>query len=188
MGCTADPWGAAQARYQCRPNHRGQVHGNEKTAAVARLEDLPAQSRGRHRRNGHVCRADGVVSIALRTFDPTACAPGAAVVGGNSPSEHPMGRTAIDRSVRLEGRTAIPYSFATEIVPMGTPSFGVLGLWAFETDRSRRARHGRTLALHIAPHELRELRVDLDGADFTRLLRCHWYLIGASGPTCSNRH
>ena len=35
---------------------------------------------------------------------------GATVVGGNSPSVRPMGRTAIDRSVRLEGRTAIPYS------------------------------------------------------------------------------
>src|SRR6516162_3197124 len=68
MGRPADPWGATQARYQCRPNHRGQVHGNEKTAALARLEDLPAQSRRRHRRNGHVCRADGVVSIALRAL------------------------------------------------------------------------------------------------------------------------
>src|SRR6516162_2920009 len=110
MGRPADPWGATQARHQCRPNHRGQVHGNEKTATLARLEDLPAQSCRRHRRNGHVCRTDGVVSIALRAFDPAACAPGAAVVGGNSPSERPMGRTAIDRSIRLEGRTAIPYS------------------------------------------------------------------------------
>ena len=55
---------------------------------------------------------------------------------------HPSAQwVAPKRSVGMPHRDTL---FATEIVPMGTPSFGVLGLWAFETDRSRRARHGRT--------------------------------------------
>src|SRR5215471_15822042 len=49
MRRAADTSRAAQARYLCRPDHRSKVHGEEKTAAVAGLEDLPLQSRGRHR-------------------------------------------------------------------------------------------------------------------------------------------
>jgi len=47
---------------------------------------------------------------ALRAIDSTACAPGAAVAGRNHPSERPMDRTAIDRSVWLEGVAALSYS------------------------------------------------------------------------------
>ena len=59
-----------QVRYQCRPDYRGKIHDEETTGAVARPKDLPLQSRGRHHRRGHVCRAN-----CSTAFGPAACAP-----------------------------------------------------------------------------------------------------------------
>jgi hypothetical protein len=53
--------------------------------------------------------AHDLVPTAIRASDFAACSPGAAVVGGNSPSERPMDRAATDRSVRLEGNAAISH-------------------------------------------------------------------------------
>src|SRR5262249_2538712 len=45
VGCPAHPRRAAQAGLCGRPVDGGQVHGPTMRAAIARLEDLPAQSR-----------------------------------------------------------------------------------------------------------------------------------------------
>src|ERR1700704_6979076 len=44
----------------------------------------------------------------------------------------------------MVGRKRRDISSAIAIASMGKPSFDVWEPWAFETDRSRRARHGRT--------------------------------------------
>ena len=65
------------------------------------------------------------------------------MAGRDRASERPMDRTAIDRSLRLEGDAAISHS-RSGLLPMARSSFGAFGRWAFATDRSRRDRHGRT--------------------------------------------
>src|ERR1019366_4237771 len=45
MGSAADPRRVAQARNRCRADERGQVYGQSTRTTVARLEDVPAQSR-----------------------------------------------------------------------------------------------------------------------------------------------
>ncbi len=45
------------------------------------------------------------------------------------------------------------------------------GRSAFETARRLRARRGKTLALHNAPHELIELRPTAEAMEFARFLR-----------------
>jgi hypothetical protein len=42
LGSTADPRRTAQAWHRCRADHRGKIHGEEKAATVAGLEDLSA--------------------------------------------------------------------------------------------------------------------------------------------------
>jgi hypothetical protein len=44
LGSATDPWRTAQAWHRCRADHRGKIHGQEKAAAIAGLEDLSAQS------------------------------------------------------------------------------------------------------------------------------------------------
>ena len=58
VGRTSHPRRNGQARHRPWPNQRCQVYGAKKRTAVARLEDLPAQSCGWHRRDGPVCRSD----------------------------------------------------------------------------------------------------------------------------------
>ncbi len=59
-------------RHRCRTDHGRKVHGEEKAAAVARLEDLPSQSRRRHRIDGLVPGPDDLVSAVVRVSDPAA--------------------------------------------------------------------------------------------------------------------
>src|SRR5262249_39403253 len=42
VGSSADPRRAAQTRHRCRADHRGKIHGQAKTAPIARLEDFPS--------------------------------------------------------------------------------------------------------------------------------------------------
>src|SRR5262245_30352360 len=56
---------------------RPPLHGEEEVTTVARLEDISSQPCGWYCIDGHVRRADGIVSIAVRIFDPGACPPGA---------------------------------------------------------------------------------------------------------------
>src|SRR5882757_10039426 len=51
VGSAADPWRTPQARHRYRTDQRGQVHGQAKRPAIARLEDVPSQSCRRHRRD-----------------------------------------------------------------------------------------------------------------------------------------
>src|SRR5258705_12397515 len=69
MGSAADPWRVAQARHRNRADECGQVYGQAARPAVPRMEDIPPQSRRRHRRDGSVRRADNLVSSALWTAD-----------------------------------------------------------------------------------------------------------------------
>src|SRR5215204_6222790 len=95
---------------RCRTDHRGKIYGERETGAVARLENLPSQSCRRDCIDRHVCCANDLVSIAVWSIDPAACAPGAGVAGCDSASECAMDRTATDGSLRLEGDAAISRS------------------------------------------------------------------------------
>src|SRR3984957_13948395 len=64
VGSAADPWRVAQARHRDRPVQRRQVHGQAKTPAVPRVENLYPQPRGWDRCDGSVRRADNLVSPA----------------------------------------------------------------------------------------------------------------------------
>src|SRR5712664_4056197 len=48
LGSTAHSWRTAQAWHRCRADHRGKIHGQEKAATVAGLEDFYAQPHRRH--------------------------------------------------------------------------------------------------------------------------------------------
>src|SRR5262249_50721331 len=70
-------WGAdtrrtAQARHRRRTDHGRKVHGEEKDAAVAGLEDLPSQSCRRHRVDGSVPGPHHLVSAVVWLADLTA--------------------------------------------------------------------------------------------------------------------
>src|SRR6202035_5818592 len=45
VGSASDPWRVAQARHRDRPDQRRQIHGQAKTPAVPRVENLYPQSR-----------------------------------------------------------------------------------------------------------------------------------------------
>src|SRR5262245_10212241 len=49
LGRTAHPRRVAQARYRCRPDDRGKIHGEEQAATVTGLEDVSSQSYRCHR-------------------------------------------------------------------------------------------------------------------------------------------
>jgi hypothetical protein len=54
---------------RCRADHGGKIHGEEKTATVAGLEDLSAQSCRRHCVDGFVRRPDDLVSAVVWISD-----------------------------------------------------------------------------------------------------------------------
>src|SRR6202040_2945018 len=49
LGRTTDSWRASQARHRSRTNHRCKVYGEGKATTVPRVEDVPSESRRRHR-------------------------------------------------------------------------------------------------------------------------------------------
>jgi transposase InsO family protein len=57
VGSAPDSWRTAQARDQCRSDHGCKIHGQEKAATVAGLEDLSSQSRRWYRVDRYVCRS-----------------------------------------------------------------------------------------------------------------------------------
>src|SRR5436190_2315659 len=69
LGSTADPRRTAQAWHRCRADHRGKIHGEEKAAAVAGLEDLPAQSCRGHCVDGFVRSPDDLVPTVVWISD-----------------------------------------------------------------------------------------------------------------------
>jgi hypothetical protein len=78
--------------------HRGEVHGEKTTAAVAGLEDLCSQSRRRHRVDRHLRGADDLVWASSH---PAAVTPRASVAGCDSPSQWGMACPSTDRGLRL---------------------------------------------------------------------------------------
>jgi hypothetical protein len=55
---------------ECRADHRGKIHGEEKAATVAGLEDLSAQSCRRHCVDGFVRSPDDLVSAVVWISQP----------------------------------------------------------------------------------------------------------------------
>ena len=72
LGSTPDTRRTAQAWHRCRADHSRKVHGEEKAATVARLEDLSSQSCRRHRIDGSVRGPDDLVSAVVWLPDPAA--------------------------------------------------------------------------------------------------------------------
>src|ERR1700726_1018840 len=96
VGSAADPWRTPQARHRDRPDQRGQVHGQAKTPAVPRLEDVHSQPRGWDRCDGSVRRADNLVSPAHGARPATY-----SVVWRHSASNRRMDRKPGHASMRL---------------------------------------------------------------------------------------
>src|ERR1700675_4389590 len=69
MGRTTASWRASQARHRCRTNHRCKVYGERKATAVPRVEDVPSQSRRRHRVDGPIRGSDHLIPTALWVAD-----------------------------------------------------------------------------------------------------------------------
>ena len=68
VGSAADSRRTAQAWDRYRPDHGCKIHGPEKAATVARLEDLPSQSCPRYRVDRPVCRPHDFVSPVVCSF------------------------------------------------------------------------------------------------------------------------
>jgi hypothetical protein len=101
LGSTADPRRTAQAWHRCRADHPGKIHGEEKAATVARLENLFAQSCRRYRVDGFIRSADDLVSAVVRISDLAAFPPRASVAGCDRTPERPLDCPSTDRSLRL---------------------------------------------------------------------------------------
>src|SRR5436305_1586243 len=86
---------------------RGKIHGEEKAATAAGLEDLSAQSCRRHRVDGFVRSPDDLVSAVEWIFDLAAFPPRASVAGRDRTSERPLDCPSADPSVRLATGAAI---------------------------------------------------------------------------------
>src|SRR5260221_7486205 len=96
LGSAADPRRTAQAWHRCWADHRGEIHGEEKAATVAGLEDLSAQSCRRHCVDGFVRSADDLVSAVVWISDPAALPPRACVAGCDCTPERPLDCQATD--------------------------------------------------------------------------------------------
>ena len=72
---------------RCQADDCSKIHGKEKAATVARLENLPSQSRRRYRIDRPVRRPHDFVSAAVRTSGPAAFAAGTFVVGCDGTSK-----------------------------------------------------------------------------------------------------
>src|SRR6516164_2832344 len=107
LGSTADPRRTAQAWHLCRADHRGKIHGEEKAATVAGLEDLSAQSCRRHCVDGFVRSPDDLVSAVVWISDLAAFPPPASVAERDRAAERPLDCPSADRSVRLATGAAI---------------------------------------------------------------------------------
>src|SRR6516165_6629421 len=85
-----------------RPVHT-QVYGKEQEAAVARVEDVSAQSCRRDCIDRPVCGSDDLVSAAVRVTDPEARAPRNPVSCGDRASQCGMDKSATDGGLWLGG-------------------------------------------------------------------------------------
>jgi hypothetical protein len=86
-GCPADPRRTAQARYRCWADECNQVHGAAEAPAVPGLEDYPAQSCRRNRRDGPFRGADDLVPASVWPADLAPRSPPDPVAGGHRASD-----------------------------------------------------------------------------------------------------
>src|SRR5258708_39235698 len=110
VGSAADSWRVAYARHRCWTDERGQIYGQETRTTVARLEDVPAQSRGRDRCDGYVRRADNLVSPALWIADHGARPATYSVVWRHSASDRRMDRKSGHASMRMGAGSPLSHS------------------------------------------------------------------------------
>ena len=110
VGSATDPWRAPQARHRNRTDQRGQVYGQAKRPAIARLEDVPSQSCRRHRRDGSVRRTDNLVSFALWLIDHGAWSTTDFMVWRHSASDRRMDRKSDHGSLRLGTSSPLSHS------------------------------------------------------------------------------
>src|SRR6516225_2224198 len=110
LGSTADPRRAAQAWHRCRADHRGQIHGEEKGATIAGVEDLSAQSCRRHCVDGFVRSPDDLVPAVIWISDLAAFPPPASVAGCDCTAERLLECPSTDRSLRLATDATISHS------------------------------------------------------------------------------
>src|SRR6201995_771465 len=108
VGSAADAWRTPQARHRYRTDQRGQVHGQAKRPAIARLEDVPPQPRRWDRCDGSVRRADNLVSSALWLVDCGAWSTADFMVWRHSASDRRLDRKS-DHGIRRLG-TRYPLS------------------------------------------------------------------------------
>jgi hypothetical protein len=102
VGSATDSRRTAQARDRCWPDHGCKIHGQEKAATIARLEDLPSQSCRRYRIDRHVRRPNDFFSAVIWSSGLGTFTAGAFVVGCDRASDRGMYCPSIDRSLRLE--------------------------------------------------------------------------------------
>ena len=142
LGSATDPWRTAQAWHRCRADHRGKIHGQEKAAAIAGLEDLSAQSCRRHCVDGFVRSPDDLVSAVVWTSDPAAFPPRACVAGCDRTPERPLDCPPT-KPKPTAGIRRHSTSFAIGIACMALSSSRGFAQWAYGIGRLHRARHGK---------------------------------------------
>src|SRR3974390_3238704 len=85
----------------------GPYNGKEQGAAVARVEDVSAQSCRRDCIDRPVCGSDDLVSAAVRVTDPEARAPRNPAPFGNCASQCGMDKSATDGGLWLGGEARL---------------------------------------------------------------------------------
>src|SRR3984893_12117417 len=110
VGSASDPWRVAEARHRDRLDQRRQTHGQAKTPAVPRLENIYPQSCRRHRGDGSICRADNLVSPALWIADHGARPATYSVVWRHSASNRRMDRKSGHGSMRVGTGSPLSHS------------------------------------------------------------------------------
>ena len=121
LGCTKDTRRAAQAWHRCRADDGRQVYGEEKETAVARMEDVSAQSCRRHCLDGLVCGPDHLVSTAVWAADFEARPPRNVVSYSNQTSQRRMDKSPIDGGLRLGGGAMLSRARSGQRIRRGLP-------------------------------------------------------------------
>ena len=123
-------------------DHRGKIHGEEKAATVARLENLFVQSCRRYRVDGFIRSTYDLVSAFVRISDLAAFAPRVSVAGCDRTPERPLDCPSTDRSLRLA--TDARYIVRDRGCVYGDVVISGFAQWAYGTGRFRGGRHGKT--------------------------------------------
>src|SRR3954470_12362343 len=135
---------ASEARLPARSIHCRKVHGERAgQTAGPELVDVSAQSHTRDRGDGPFHRADACLQLALWLHHRSARPPRARLDWRDEQSDGRMDCTPDHRGFSL-GVQHRDTSSATEIAFLAQSYDSASGPWAFETNLSHLARHGRT--------------------------------------------